>query len=336
MQTTIQKLIKQEFDLDYDEMKTLKPYNVEEANIGILAYDEEKRETKYAKVLNVIKKPKDKAISIKIEGRNSFEEPVSVKHLYAVLIEEAGVANYAFAKDLSIGTKVYTKDGYRKIVDIKKSDGEDWLDLETELGNYYTNGILSHNSPMAHLNSTTGGFAVNFYSSTRFRVSAKEPLTKNGEIIGLKIKIKNYKNKTGIPNRECFLDIYFKDGDGFKKGIDGEGQYLDMLLELGLLQQRGAWYYYRENDPDESKRIRMQGWGGVQNWFKENPKEFEAVKKLVDDKMSGFDENLDKNSIEVNEEAEAAKEIEETEKRKSENTEKLAESALQENETEEN
>lgn len=193
----------------------------------------------------------------------------------------------------------------------------------------------SNMSPMAHLNALTGGMAVNFYPSTRFRVSAKEPLTKNGEIVGLKIKIKNYKNKTGLPNRECFLDIYFKDGDGFKKGIDGEGQYLDMLLELGLLTQHGAWYYYRENDPVETRRIRMQGWGGVQNWFKENPEEFEEVKKLVDTKMSSFDENLDKNSIEVNEADEAVKEAKETEKRKTENTEKLAEIALQENASEE-
>lgn len=180
---------------------------------------------------------------------------------------------------------------------------------------------------MSHLNSLTGGMAVNFYPSTRFRVSAKEPLTKNGEIVGLKIKIKNYKNKTGIPNRECFLDIYFKDGDGFKKGIDGEGQYLDMLLELGLISQHGAWYYYRENDPDETKRVRMQGWAGVQNWFKENPTEFEEIKKLVNAKMSGFDEILDKKSVEVNEVEEAKKEAEETEKRKTENTEKLAEEA---------
>lgn len=193
----------------------------------------------------------------------------------------------------------------------------------------------SNMSPVSHLNSLTGGMSTNFYPSTRFRVSAKEPLTKNGEIVGLKIKIKNYKNKTGIPNRECFLDIYFKDGDGFKKGIDGEGQYLDMLLELGLINQHGAWYYYRENDPDETKRIKMQGWGGVQNWFKENPKEFEEVKKLVDGKMSGFDETLDKRSVEVSEADEIKKEVEETEKRKSENTEKLAEKALADEDAEE-
>lgn len=183
---------------------------------------------------------------------------------------------------------------------------------------------------MAHLNSLTGGYAVNFYPSTRFRVANKEFITRNGEIVGITVKIKNYKNKTGIPFRECLLDVYFKDGDGFKKGIDGEGQYLDMLVDLGLISQHGAWYYYRENDPDESKRVRMQGWAGVQQWFKENPSEFEEVKKMVNAKMSGYDENLDKNSIETNEAEEAKKETEESEKKKAENSKVLADEALKE------
>lgn len=193
----------------------------------------------------------------------------------------------------------------------------------------------ANNSPMAHLNALTGGYAVNFYPSTRFRVTAREPLTKNGEIVGIKIKIKNYKNKTGIPNRECFLDVYFHDGDGFKAGIDGEGQYLDMLLELGLIKQHGAWYYYREDDPDPTKLIKCQGWGGVQNWFKENPDEFAKIKELVNAKMAGYDENLDKNTLEISEAAEAKKEMEEAAARQKDNMAKLASESLEASNNEE-
>lgn len=245
------------------------------------------------------------------------------------------------------------------------------LDLEVdETHTYFSQGILSHNtfgsgakangivikrmnyfvdryncpviwisqeranqSPMAHLNALTGGYAVNFYPSTRFRVTAKEPLLKNGEIVGIKIKIKNYKNKTGIPNRECFLDVYFHDGEDYKAGIDGEGQYLDMLLELGLIKQHGAWYYYREDDPDPNKLVKCQGWGGVQTWFKENPDEFAKVKEMVNAKMSGFDETLDKNSIETSELEEIKKEISEKQEQLKENTEMLAEQALAASET---
>ena len=191
----------------------------------------------------------------------------------------------------------------------------------------------ANQSPMSHLNALTGRYAVTFYPSTPFSVTAKEPLLRNGEIVGTNIKIKNYKNKTGIPNRECFLDVYFHDGEDYKAGIDGEGQYLDMLLELGLIKQHGAWYYYREDDPDPNKLVKCQGWGGVQNWFKENPDEFAKVKEMVNAKMSGFDETLDKNSVETSELEEIKKEISEKQEQLKENTEMLAEQALAASET---
>lgn len=235
------------------------------------------------------------------------------------------------------------------------------LDLEVdETHTYFSQGILSHNTfgsgakangmvikrqnyfvdryttpviwisqeranqnVMARLNSLTGGMAVNFYPSTRFRVSAKEPIVKNGEIVGIRIKIKNYKNKTGMPNRECLLDLYFHDGPDYKAGIDGEGQYLDMLLELGILKQHGAWYYYREDDPNPENLVKCQGWSGVQSWFKEHKDEFEKVKALVDAKMSGYDEVLDKNSVAVDEATEIEKEMKEQAEKLAENAKKL-------------
>ena len=159
---------------------------------------------------------------------------------------------------------------------------------------------------MAHLPKPTGGEAVNFYPSTRFRVTPKEFITKSGEIVGITMKIKNYKNKTGIPFRECLLDVYFKDGPDYTHGINGEGQYLDMLLELGIIAQHGGWYYLWEDQPD--KLVKMQGWGGVQNWFNEHPDVFQDFKTMVNEKMSGYDSALDKNTVEVDEEAEFQKE----------------------------
>lgn len=336
MQATIKELLEKEFGLKYEDMELLKTYNVEEANIAVKAYNEEKQQVEYAKVIAAIKKPYDAtepAVQIKLAGSEGFEEPVSARHLYATWVDENNRTTYTFAKDIKPHMKVFTLSGYKEVVDTWTCEGEDWLDIQTTLENYFTGEVLSHNSPMAHLNALTGGYAVNFYPSTRFRVTAKEPLLRNGEIVGIKIKIKNYKNKTGIPNRECFLDVYFHDGEDYKAGIDGEGQYLDMLLELGLIKQHGAWYYYREDDPDPNKLVKCQGWGGVQNWFKENPDEFAKVKELVNAKMSGFDETLDKNSVETSELEEIKKEISEKQEQLKENTEMLAEQALAASET---
>lgn len=331
MQTTIKELLEKEFGLKYEDMELLKPYNVEEANIAVKAYNEETKQIEYAKVIAAIKKPytaDEPAIQIKLAGNDAFEEPVSGEHLYATWVDENNLTTYTFARDIKPHMKVFTIDGYKEVVDVWTCEGEDWIDIQTTLENYFTGDILSHNSPMAHLNSLTGGMAVNFYPSTRFRVSAKEFITKNGEVVGIKIKIKNYKNKTGLPNRECLLDVYFRDGDGFKAGIDGEGQYLDMLLELELIKQHGAWYYYREDDPDPTRLVKCQGWGGVQQWFKDNPEEFKLVKALVDSKMAGYDEKLDKNSVEINEADEIKAEMEERAEKQKENMEKLANEAL--------
>lgn len=174
---------------------------------------------------------------------------------------------------------------------------------------------------MARLPKCTGGEAANFFPSTRFRVTPKEQILDKGEVVGITMKIKNYKNKAilnGSPYRECLLNVYFKDGDGYKKGIDGEGQYVDMLIELGILKQHGAWYYLFEDDPNPEKLIKMQGMGGVQRYFKENRDLFLQLKDQVDKAMSGFNEVLDKNSVLVDEEVEFRKEQMELQKKREE------------------
>lgn len=177
---------------------------------------------------------------------------------------------------------------------------------------------------MAHLPSVTGGYAVNFYPSTRFRVTPKDQITRSGEIVGITMKIKNYKNKTGIPFRECLLDVYFRDGEDFKSGIDGEGQYIDMLVELGEITQHGAWYYYHEGKEDMQ---RFQGMAGTRTWFKEHPDEFAKAKKVVNDLMAQHSA-LDSSTVEVDEDAEFQKEKEEQKAKMEANVSELAAQAL--------
>lgn len=246
----------------------------------------------------------------------------------------------------------------------KCSESFSVLDLEVDdTHTYFSQGILSHNTfgsgakangmvikrmnyfvdkystpvlwisqeranqnMMSHLPSVTGGEAVNFYPSTRFRVTPKDQITRNGEIVGITMKIKNYKNKTGQPFRECLLDLYFKDGPDFKAGIDGEGQYIDMLIELDIIKQHGAWYYMNEDNPD--KLIKMQGRAGIQEYFKEHPDEYKDAKKMVDDVMSGISA-LDANTVQVDEEVEFQKEQKEIQEKRNKALESLAEQAME-------
>ena len=190
---------------------------------------------------------------------------------------------------------------------------------------------------MARLPKPTGGEAVNFYPSTRFRVTPKDQITDGGEVVGITMKIKNYKNKAilnGSPYRECFLNVYFKDGDNYKKGIDGLGQYYDMMLELGLIKQHGAWYYMNEDDPDPNKLVKMQGMNGVKEYFTNNPEEFKKAKEFVDNAMSGYNEILDKNSVQVDEEVEFQKEQMELKAKREEALKELVEQVAASDKTE--
>ena len=206
-----------------------------------------------------------------------------------------------------------------KCVIVKTNESKPMYDLEIEDNhNYFTNGILSKNC--------TGGYAVNFYPSSRFRVTPKDQITRSGEIIGITMKIKNYKNKTGIPFRECLLDVYFRDGEDFKSGIDGEGQYIDMLVELGEITQHGAWYYYHEGKEDMQ---RFQGMAGTRTWFKEHPDEFAKAKKVVNDLMSQHSA-LDKDTLETDEMEDVKQDEVASAEKRQENTSILAEQALQE------
>lgn len=264
------------------------------------------------------------------------------------------------------GTKALSINGPVEIKIEKVSDEFDILDLEVDGTHaYISEGILSHNTfgagakangtvikrmnyfvdtyktpllwisqeraaieMMAHLPSVTGGYAVNFYPSTRFRVTPKDQITRSGEIVGITMKIKNYKNKTGIPFRECLLDVYFRDGEDFKSGIDGEGQYIDMLVELGEITQHGAWYYYHEGKEDMQ---RFQGMAGTRTWFKEHPEEFAKAKKVVNDLMAQHSA-LDSSTVEVDEDAEFQKEKEEQKAKMEANVADLAAQALAANE----
>lgn len=105
--------------------------------------------------------------------------------------------------------------------------------------NYFSNGVLSHN---------TGGYALKYVASTLNRVRKIENLTEGSKIVGIHMQVRNYKNKTGIPFRECEMDLYYKGG------FDSTGEFVDFLYEfaedprlLKLVDCRSKGYYNSKN-----------------------------------------------------------------------------------------
>lgn len=151
MNTTIKKLISENFNINVNDLKVDEPVSVENFNMGIKAFNESTKKVEYAKIINVIYRGEKDCIKFKFKGRPQFEEPVAKKHMYAIAYDHKGIPSFTYAEDLKIGNKILSETSYEEIEDIQLCGRIKTFDLTTEFGNYFTNGVLSHNSFGAHL-----------------------------------------------------------------------------------------------------------------------------------------------------------------------------------------
>ncbi|MBN9692309.1 MAG: recombinase RecA [Verrucomicrobia bacterium] len=88
--------------------------------------------------------------------------------------------------------------------------------------------------------TTPGGKALKFYASVRIDIRRKDALKDSaGNAIGNHVKVKVVKNKVAPPFTEAEFDIYFN------QGIDKEGSILDVGLECGVVEKKGAWLQFQ-------------------------------------------------------------------------------------------
>ncbi len=116
---------------------------------------------------------------------------------------------------------------------------------------------------------TTGGWAIKYYSSWRARITKIDTIKEKGITTGIVMKVRNTKSKIGIPFREAELRL------DFDNGFNSESEYLTFLVDLGIVEKKGGWYYQNEWG------FKGQGKSSVADFLKEHPNIFTQVKNTV-------------------------------------------------------
>jgi recombination protein RecA len=90
--------------------------------------------------------------------------------------------------------------------------------------------------------TTSGGRALKFYASVRLDIRRITSIKERGELIGTRTRVRVTKNKVAPPFRVAEFDLMYAEG------ISREGDLLDMAVELGVMDKRGSYYYYGDED----------------------------------------------------------------------------------------
>lgn len=130
-----------------------------------------------------------------------------------------------------------------------------------------------------------GGKGQNFTSSITIHFTKKETLTddksKTGSPVGVRTEFYVEKNKTFVPFQRGSFELYqVTDNDlNIRKGsVNNPAQVVQYATNIGLIQQKGAWYFYPSAELAEVKA------SGLENFIAEilsNPEIYSTIQEEV-------------------------------------------------------
>ena len=101
--------------------------------------------------------------------------------------------------------------------------------------------------------TTPGGKALKFYASVRIDIRRKETIKDAaGNAIGNHVKVKIVKNKVAPPFAEAEFDIFYN------HGINKEGSVLDVGIDSGVVEKKGAWLQFGGGSSAKAKTPRKR------------------------------------------------------------------------------
>jgi len=116
--------------------------------------------------------------------------------------------------------------------------------------------------------TTSGGNALKFYASVRLDIRRIQSIKIAGEVKGNRTRVKVKKNKVAPPFRESEFDIMYN------SGISTEGDILDLGVEYGTIDKRGAYFRYGET-------LLGQGRENAKTFLREDPAMLHELENLI-------------------------------------------------------
>jgi recombination protein RecA len=95
--------------------------------------------------------------------------------------------------------------------------------------------------------TTTGGNALKFYSSVRLDIRRIGAVKDGDEVVGNETRVKVVKNKVSPPFKQTEFQILYG------KGINRNGELVDLGVKHGLVDKSGAWYAYKGSKIGQGK-----------------------------------------------------------------------------------
>jgi len=224
---TMENLFKK-VNLDYQSMEKNIPYDVSDKNVKVRSFNHESGKNEFARILSLIRKDDIEEYNLVLKNGDILLRCSGEHRIY-----DKEKDDYLYVKDIEEGVALDSNNNKIPFFVVKTGKIIPIVDMNVEGNeNYFTNGLLSHN---------TGGNALKFYASQRIEVRKKETNSDaDGEAISNDVKIKIVKNKLAPPFRIAEERIVFG------KGIDRAYSLLKMAVALNVVDKKGAWYYYND------------------------------------------------------------------------------------------
>lgn len=233
------------------------PYDVSNQNIKIKSYNHKTQKNEMKKILNLVKKPDDYKYQLVNKNGDILLECSGGHRIFDGLKKE-----YFHVSEIIDGKSLNNQGELVDFFVKKTNEIIPIVDMQVEdNANYFTNGILSHNT-------TAGGESLKYYASIRCRVSTVSGSTDESK----RTKVKVIKNKTAVPFKETEFNIIFG------VGIDKVNDVVEGAIDCGLFQ-KGSGGVYTSKLLTDRGIDKIRGREKLITWIKEQGEEFFDILK---------------------------------------------------------